>query len=100
MFRLYPVKFELKPRNNRIKTQKGDASMENNRNLLALKPDQVVDVLVKSGCRNMTLELLHSDFDAGAPRNADGTVNFIHYMAWILKEVNSNANEPDQAQAD
>ena len=42
--------------------------MENNRNLLALKPDQVVDVLVKSGCRNMTLELLHSDFDAGAPR--------------------------------
>ena len=41
-----------------------------------------------------------SDFDAGAPRNADGTVNFISYMAWILKEINSNATEPDQAQTD
>ena len=74
--------------------------MENHRNPMALTPEQVVDVLVKSGFRGMTLELLHSDFDAGAPRNADGTVNFIHYMAWILKEVNSNANEPEQTQAD
>ena len=74
--------------------------MEKQRNLLALTPEHVVDVLVKSGYRDMTLELLHSDFDAGAPRNADGTVNFIHYMAWILKEINNNANEPDQAQAD
>ena len=74
--------------------------MENHRNPMALTPEQVVDVLVKSGFRGMTLELLHSDFDAGAPRNADGTVNFIHYMAWILKEVNSNANESEQTQAD
>ena len=74
--------------------------MENQRNLLALTPDQVVDVLVKSGFRGMTLELLHSDFDAGAPRNANDSVNLIHYMAWILKEINSNATEPDQAQAD
>ena len=74
--------------------------MENHRNPMALTLEQVVDVLVKSGYRAMTLELLHSDFDAGAPRNADGTVNFIHYMAWILKEVNSNANESEQTQAD
>ena len=74
--------------------------MENHRNPMALTPEQVVDVLVKSGFRGMTLELLHNDFDAGAPRNADGTVNFIHYMAWILKEVNSNANESEQTQAD
>ena len=74
--------------------------MENHRNPMALTPEQVVDVLVKSGFRGMTLELLHSDFDAGAPRNADGTVNFIHDMAWILKEVNSNANESEQTQAD
>ena len=74
--------------------------MENQRNLLALTPDQVVDVLVKSGFRGMTLELLHSDFDAGAPRNANGSVNLIHYMAWILKEINSNANESEQTQTD
>jgi len=74
--------------------------MENHRNLLALTQEQVVDVLVKSGFRGMTLELLHSDFDAGAPRNANGSVNLIHYMAWILKEINSNANESEQTQAD
>jgi hypothetical protein len=74
--------------------------MENHRNLLALTPEQIVDVLVKSGFRGMTLELLHSDFDAGAPRNANGSVNLIHYMAWILKEINSNANESEQTQAD
>ena len=74
--------------------------MERQRNLLALTSEQVMDVLVKSGFRDMTLELLHSDFELGAPRNPDGTVNLIHYMAWILKEINSNANEPDQAQAD
>ena len=74
--------------------------MEKQRNLLALTPEQVVDVLIKSGYRDMTLELLHSDFDAGAPRNADGSVNFISYMAWILKEINSNATEPDQTQTD
>ena len=73
--------------------------MENQRNLLALKPDQVVDVLVKSGFRDMTLELLHSDFDLGAPRNPDGTVNLIHYMAWTLKEI-YNGTESDQTQAD
>jgi len=73
--------------------------METQRNLLALKPDQVVDVLVKSGFRDMTLELLHSDFDLGAPRNPDGTVNLIHYMAWILKEM-YNGTESDQTQAD
>ena len=74
--------------------------MEKHRNLLALTPDQVVDVLIKSGFRGMTLELLHSDFDAGAPRNANGSVNLIHYMAWILKEINSNANESEQTQTD
>ena len=74
--------------------------MENHRNLLALTPEQVVDVLVKSGFRGMTLELLHSDFDAGAPRNANGSVTLIHYMAWILKEINSNANESEQTQTD
>ena len=74
--------------------------MENHRSMLALKPEDLVDVLVKSGFRDMTLELLQSDFDAGAPRNSDGTVNFFHYIAWIIKELNTNANESDQAQAD
>ena len=73
--------------------------MEKQKNLLALTPEQLVDVLVRSGYRDMTLELLHSDFELGAPRNQDGTVNLIHYMAWTIKEMNSDA-ESDQTQAD
>ncbi len=53
--------------------------MEKQKNLLALTPEQLVDVLVRSGFRDMTLELLHSDFELGAPRTPDGTVNLIHY---------------------
>ena len=26
---------------------------------------------------------LESDLEAGAPRNADGTVNLVHYAAWL-----------------
>ena len=73
--------------------------MEKQKNLLALTPEQLVDVLVRSGFRDMTLELLHRDFELGAPRNPDGTVNLIHYMAWTIKEINSDA-ESDQTQAD
>lgn len=73
--------------------------MEKQKNLLALTPEQLVDVLVRSGFRDMTLELLHSDFELGAPRNPDGTVNLIYYMAWTIKEMNSDA-ESDQTQAD
>ena len=26
---------------------------------------------------------LEADLEAGAPRNADGTVNLVHYAAWL-----------------
>lgn len=31
-------------------------------------------------------DMIASDLDAGAPANADGTINLVHYAAWLIKE--------------
>jgi len=74
--------------------------MEEHLNPLALSPENLVKVLVKAGCRFMTLEILQRDIDSGMPSNADGTVNLIKYMAWMIKEIDGNGNESESAQAD
>ena len=35
----------------------------------------------------ITEEMLRSDVSAGAPTNADGTFNLVHYAAWLCKEM-------------
>ncbi len=37
--------------------------------------------------RPVTVEMLQADIDDGAPVNADGTMNLVHYAAWIVKEM-------------
>ncbi|MPM18553.1 hypothetical protein SDC9_64965 [bioreactor metagenome] len=74
--------------------------MEEHLKPLALSPENLVKVLVRSGCRIMTMELLQRDIDAGMPVNADGTINLINYMAWMIKEINGDGNESEPAQAD
>ena len=32
-------------------------------------------------------ETLEADIAAGAPTNADGSVNLVHYAAWLVKEA-------------
>ena len=31
--------------------------------------------------------MLEADVAAGAPANADGTLNLVHYAAWLLQEM-------------
>jgi hypothetical protein len=40
-------------------------------------------------------EWLEEDLAAGAPRNADGTLNLLHYAAWL----NLKLGEADDAEA-
>jgi hypothetical protein len=35
----------------------------------------------------VTIEMLHADVLAGAPTNPDGTLNLVHYTAWLVKEM-------------
>ena len=46
-----------------------------------------VRVLAKAGARHLTEEALRADIEAGAPVNADGTVNLVHYAAWLVRET-------------
>ena len=35
----------------------------------------------------ITETMLEADVAAGAPANPDGTLNLVHYAAWLLKEM-------------
>ena len=41
----------------------------------------------RAGSRSLTLERLEADVAAGAPVNADGTVDILKYIAWVAKEM-------------
>jgi hypothetical protein len=56
-----------------------------NPNALALA--DAARLLAKAGGWPITVEMLRADVDAGAPVNADGTINLVHYAAWLLKEM-------------
>lgn len=33
----------------------------------------------------ITPEMINADIAVGAPANAEGTINLVHYAAWLLK---------------
>ena len=53
----------------------------------ALPVQDAAQILSKAGCRLVTEETLRNDIDDGAPTNADGTLNLVHYTAWLVKEM-------------
>jgi len=59
--------------------------------ITAISPDQAAKILAAVGNRRITEAMIRSDIDAGAPVNDDGTINLMHYTAWLLKEV-ANGN--------
>ncbi|HPD17793.1 MAG TPA: hypothetical protein PLE19_22885 [Planctomycetota bacterium] len=53
----------------------------------AMTLQQATRVLAAVGARYATVENIRRDIEAGAPVNADGTVNLVHYAAWLAKEM-------------
>lgn len=51
-----------------------------------LSVDQVAQILSAAGGRPVTIAMVESDLVAGAPRNANGTINLVMYAAWLLKD--------------
>lgn len=43
-------------------------------------------LLTKVGGETVTEAMLEADLEAGAPANPDGTINLVHYAAWLVKE--------------
>ncbi len=53
----------------------------------SLRLADMARVLSASGARPVTVEMLQADLDDGAPRNPDGTMNLVHFAAWLVKEM-------------
>jgi hypothetical protein len=52
----------------------------------SLTVEHTARLLSAAGGRPVTEEMIRKDIEAGAPVNADGTINLIHYAAWSVKE--------------
>ena len=69
--------------------------MDNSLKLTALQPEILVNILRRAGSRLISAEPLAADFEAGAPRNEDGTVNIIEFAAWLVKGDDANADQSE-----
>ena len=52
----------------------------------ALSLEDLARILTASGWKPVTVEMLRDDIDDGAPTNADGTLNLVQYVAWLVRE--------------
>lgn len=65
----------------------GNDSMQNTcLKLTALTVSDLAKLLSRSAGKSVTAEMIRCDIEAGAPVNADGTVNLVHYAAWLVKQ--------------
>jgi hypothetical protein len=55
----------------------------------ALSLANAARMLTRAGGQPVTVEMLQADLAAGAPANADGTINLVHYAAWLVREMGS-----------
>jgi hypothetical protein len=53
----------------------------------ALRLEDLARILSALGSQPIPLEWLQADTAAGAPTNADGTIDLVHYVAWLVKEL-------------
>ena len=58
-------------------------------NPMALSQADAARLLARSSGQPITFEMLQADLDDGASSNADGTINLVHYAAWLAKEMAS-----------
>ena len=49
--------------------------------------EDMARVLTASSPKPVAVETMRQDIDDGAPTNPDGTVNLVHYAAWLVKEM-------------
>jgi hypothetical protein len=52
-----------------------------------LPPEQAAKLLSAAAKVRVPVEQIAADLEAGAPQNADGTINLVHYAAWLVKEM-------------
>jgi hypothetical protein len=56
-------------------------------NPTSLTPADAARLLSKAGGQPVRVETIQADLAAGAPVNVDGTINLVHYAAWLVREA-------------
>lgn len=49
-------------------------------------------VLTAAGGIRVDVEMIQADVALGAPVNPDGTINLVHYAAWLVRELSNREN--------
>lgn len=52
-----------------------------------LTPEQVAKLLSAAAKIRISVEQIVADLESGARQNPDGTINLVHYAAWMCKEL-------------
>ncbi len=56
-------------------------------NPTALAVSDMARLLSAAGGQAIGVDAIEADIAAGAPTNADGTLNLVYYAAWLLREA-------------
>lgn len=58
-------------------------------------PALAAHILARAGGRPVSVDMIEADLDQGAPTNPDGTVNLVHYTAWVIKAMSASGGPRD-----
>ena len=61
-------------------------------NPTAMSVAEVAKLLSAGGGKKISPEEVQADIDAGAPVNANGKINLVHYTAWLLREMQTGGD--------
>ena len=61
-------------------------------NPLAMTVTEAARILSAVGVSRITEQVLKKHIANGAPTNADGRINLVHYAGWLNQELNREAN--------
>ena len=56
-------------------------------NPATLTVEQAARLLSAVSTKAVSSDKLQKDVEGGAPTNEDGTINLVHYAAWLVKEM-------------
>ena len=56
-------------------------------NPTALPVEDAARLLSAAGGGVVTADMLRADIESGAPTNADGSINLVHYAAWLVRAM-------------
>ena len=55
--------------------------------ITALAVEDAAKILSAAAGRAISVAMIREDIEAGAPTNADNTINLVQYAAWLVGEV-------------